>query len=68
MSEHNNMMAPTLRSGQASKTANNHPDVEPSTIPVINTPEIANSGNGKAVEVDNPNDTKKEIEASTAHN
>ncbi|SLM34496.1 hypothetical protein LPUS_03277 [Lasallia pustulata] len=40
----------------------------PSTIPVIDTSETANSGDGEAVEADNPNDTDKEIEASTAHN
>ena len=57
-----------LKSGQASKTANNHAGVGPSTVPVIDTPETANGGNSEAVEVDNPNDTDKEIEASTAHN
>ena len=61
-------MAPTLQSGQASKTADNHTGVGPLTIPVIDTPETANSGDGEAVEADNPNDTDKEIEASTGHN
>ena len=68
MSEHSNTIAPTLQSGQASKTADNHAGVGPSTIPVIDTSETANSGDGEAVEADNPNDTDKEIEASTAHN
>ena len=67
-SEHSDTMAPTLWSGQASKTADNHAGVGPSTIPVIDTPETANGGNGEAVKADNPNDTDKEIEASTAHN
>ena len=61
-------MAPTLRSGQMSKTADNHAGVSPSTIPVIDTPETVNGGDGEAVEADNPNDTDEEIEASTAHN
>ena len=61
-------MAPILQSGQTSETANNHAGVGPSTVPVIDTPETANSGNGEAVKADNPNNTDKEIEASTAHN
>ena len=61
-------MAPTLRSGQTSKTADNHAGVGPSTIPGIDTPETANNGDSEAVEADNPNDTRKEIEASTTHN
>ena len=54
-------MAPTLQSGQASETANNHAGVGPSTVPVIDTPETANDGNGEAVKADNPDDTDKEL-------
>ena len=60
-------MAPMLQSSQASKTADNYASVGPSTVPVIDIPETANSGNSEAVKADNPNDTDKEIEASTAH-
>ena len=67
-SEHSDMMALTLWSGQASKTADNHAGVGPLTIPVIDTIENTNSGNGEAVKADNPNNTDEEIEASTAHN
>ena len=62
------MVAPMLQSGQTSKTADNHADVGPSTVPVIDTPETANNGNSEAVKADNPNDTNKEIKAFTAHN
>ena len=67
-SEHNDTMAPTLWSSQASKTANNQAGVGPSTILVIDTPDTANGGNGEAVEAGNPNDTDKDLEAATAHN
>ena len=67
-SEHSDTMAPTLRSGQASKTADNHAGVGPSTIPVIDTPETANGGDSEAVKADNSDNTDEEIEASTAHN
>ena len=42
--------------------------VGPSTIPVIDTPDTANSGNSEAVEAGNPNDTNKDLEVATAHN
>ena len=61
-------MARTLWSGQASKTADNHAGVGPSTVPVIDTPETTNGGNGKAIKADKPNDIDEETEASTAHN
>ena len=67
MSEHSDTMAPTLQSGQASKTANNQAGVGPSTIPVIDTPDTANGGDGEAAKAGNPNDTDKDLEASTAH-
>ena len=67
-SEHSNMMAPILRSGQTSKTANNHVGVGPSTIPVIDTPDTANGSDSEAVKADNPNDTNKDVEAAMAHN
>ena len=51
-----------------SETANNHAGVGPLTVPVIDTPETTNGGDGEAVEADNPNDADKEIEVSTAHN
>ena len=62
------MMASTLRSGQASETADNHAGVGPSTIPVIDTPDTANGGDGKAVKAGNSNDTDDNVEAATAHN
>ena len=61
-------MAPTLQSGQASKTADNQSGVGLSTIPVIDTPDTANGGDGKAVKAGNSNDTDDDVEAATAHN
>ena len=61
-------MAPTLQSGQASETADNHAGVGPSTIPVIDTPDTVNGGDGKAVKAGNSNDTNNNVEAATAHN
>ena len=60
-------MAPTLRSGQTSETADNHAGVGPSTIPVIDTPDTANGGGSEAVEAGNSNDTDNDVEAATAY-
>ena len=68
MSEHSDTMAPTLQSGQASKTADNHAGVGPSTVPVIDTPETANGGDSEAVKAGNINETDDDVEAATAHN
>ena len=68
MSEYNDTMAFMLQSCQASITVDNQAGTGPSTIPVIDTPDTANNGNGEAVEADGPNDTDKELEAATAHN
>ena len=61
-------MAPTLQSCQTSKTADNHASVGPSTIPVIDTSDTANGGNGEAVKAGNSNDTDNNVEAATAYN
>ena len=61
-------MAPTLRSGQASKTADNYAGVGPSTIPVIDIRDTVNSSKGEAVKAGNANDTDDDVEAATAHN
>ena len=55
------MIAPTLGSGQAGKTANNHAGVGPPTIPVIDTRETANGGNSEAVKADNPMTPTKKL-------
>ncbi|SLM34690.1 P-loop containing nucleoside triphosphate hydrolase [Lasallia pustulata] len=72
-SEHSNTMAPTLRSGQASKTVDNRSSqasktVDDQTAPAIDTPDTANGGEGAAAEAGNSNDTDDDVEAATAHN
>ena len=66
-------MAPTLRSGQASKTVDNRSGqasetVDDQTAPAIDTPDTANGAEGAAAEAGNSNDTDDDVEAATAHN
>ena len=61
-------MAPMLQSSQASKTADSHAGVGPSTIPVIDTPDTVNGGDGEAVKEGNSDNTNDNVEAATAHN
>ena len=66
-------MAPTLQSGQASKTVDNQSGqasetVDDQTAPAIDTPDTANGGEGAAAKAGNSNDTNNNIEAATAHN
>ncbi|SLM33435.1 retrotransposon nucleocapsid protein [Lasallia pustulata] len=72
-SEHSDTMAPTLQSGQASKTVDNQSGqasetVDDQTAPAIDTPDTANGGEGAAAKAGNSNDTNNNIEAATAHN
>ena len=66
-------MAPTLQSGQASKTVDNQSGqasktVSDQTAPAIDTPDTANGGKGAAAKAGNSNDTDDNVEAATAHN
>ena len=66
-------MAPTLRSGQASKTVDNQSGqasktVDDQTAPAIDIPDTANGGEGAAAKAGNSNDTDNNVKAATAHN
>ena len=66
-------MAPTHRSGHASKTVDNcsgqaSKTVDDQTAPAIDTPDTINSSKGAAAEASNSNDTDDDVEAATAHN